>query len=76
MDEIFSPVRGVVFEPGSATVIVDMVELWFYVDARTGELHFLERVNTPATWTDHLEKKAARERRKAAPKPPPAWMEP
>lgn len=64
-DAIYTPVRGVVFAPYSVSVIADQTELYYFVD--DGELHFLERL--PGTWTEHLEKHAARELAKAAPKP-------
>ena len=65
-DHIYQPVSGVVFASYSVTVIADRTALWFYVDDE-GELHFFERL--PFTWTQHLEKRAARELAKAAPKP-------
>ena len=40
--------------------MADQAELWFYVDDRNGELHFLERVKTAATWTQYLERQAER----------------
>jgi hypothetical protein len=67
-DEIFSPYRGAVWVPDSVAVVSDMAELWFYVTA-DDEIHFLERVNPPATYTQWLEAQAAKELRKAAPKP-------
>lgn len=65
-DLIYQPVRGVVFARYSVNVIADQTELSFYVD-RDGDLVFLERIR--GTWTEHLEKHAARELAKAAPKP-------
>jgi hypothetical protein len=62
-DEIFSPYRGAVWVPDSVAVVSDMAELWFYVTA--DEIHFLERVNPPATYTQWLEQRAAKELRKA-----------
>jgi hypothetical protein len=67
-DAIYSMVRGVVFAPYSVTVVADQAELFYFVD-RDGDLVFLERIDPPRTWTEHLEKRAARERVKAAPKP-------
>jgi hypothetical protein len=64
-DAVYTPVRGVIFQPYSVNVVADQAELSFYVG--DGELHFLERL--PFTWTQHLEKRAARELAKAAPKP-------
>ena len=65
-DHIYMPARGVVFAAYSVTVIADQAELSFFVDD-DGDLRFFERV--PGTWTEHLEKRAARELAKAAPKP-------
>ena len=65
-DQIFQPVRGTVFLPDSVTAVADRSELAFYVNA-DGDLVFFEQL--PGTWTQHLEKKAARELAKAAPKP-------
>ena len=65
-DAIYTPTRGVVFAPHSVNVIADRTALSFYVDDQ-GDLHFLEQL--PGTWTEHLEKRAARELAKAAPKP-------
>ena len=65
-DAIYTPTRGVVFQPHSVNVIADQIELAFYVD-REGDIVFLERL--PFTWTEHLERRAARELRTAAPKP-------
>jgi hypothetical protein len=61
-DRIYQRVQGVVFASYSVNVIADQTELSFYVD-RDGELHFLEQI--PGTWTQHLEKQAARQRRRA-----------
>jgi hypothetical protein len=60
--------RGAVWVADTVAVVADMAELWFYVTA-DDEIHFLERVNPPATYTQWLEQRAARELRKAAPKP-------
>jgi hypothetical protein len=65
-DRIYQLVRGTVFLPYSVTEVADRTELSFYVDD-DGDVVFLEQL--PGTWTQHLEKKAARELRKAAPKP-------
>jgi hypothetical protein len=65
-DAIYRGHAGVVFAPYSVTVVADQAELYYYVD-RDGDLQFLERI--PGTWTEHLEKRAARELAKAAPKP-------
>ena len=51
----------------------DQVELAFTV-GDDGDMSFFEQI--PGTWTQHLERKAARELAKAAPTPRPAWMEP
>ena len=68
-DELFTLSRGVVFASGSVTVIADQAALYFYVDRAGGDLVFLEKIMSPATWTEHLEQQAAKERRRAAPKP-------
>ena len=65
-DAIYTRVRGIVFAPYAVSVISDHAPLAFYAD-RDGELVFLERI--PGTWTEHLEKRAARELAKAAPRP-------
>jgi hypothetical protein len=65
-DRIYTSVRGTVFAPHSVNAIADRTELAFYVD-HDGELHFFEQL--PGTWTEHLEKKAARELAEAARKP-------
>jgi hypothetical protein len=72
-DAIYTPTRGVVFAAHSINVIADKTTLWFYVDDG-GDLVFLEQI--PGTWTEHLEKQAARELAKAAPKPRRAVAEP
>lgn len=64
-DAVYEHYRGVVFAPGSVTMIADRAPVFFsLVD---GELVFYERL--PFTWTQHLEKRAARELAKAAPRP-------
>ncbi len=68
-DAIYRPARGEIFEPYSVDVVADMSELWFYADERDGELHFLERVKTPATWSEHVARQAAKKRSRAAPEP-------
>ena len=65
-DRIYQRVLGTVFLPYSVSAIADRTELAFYVDD-DGELVFLEQLL--GTWTEHLEKQAAKELRKAAPKP-------
>ena len=65
-DLIYQRVRGTVFAPHSVSAIADRTELAFYVD-EDDELHFFEQI--PGTWQEHLEKKAARDLAKAAPKP-------
>ena len=47
-------------------LIAEYAPLHYFVDD-DDELHFFERL--PGTWTEHLEKRAAREPAKAAPKP-------
>ena len=62
-DRIYQRVRGTVFAPHSVSAIADRTEMSCYVD-EDGELVFLEQLH--GTWTEHLEKHAARERAKAA----------
>jgi Zn-finger nucleic acid-binding protein len=64
-DRIYQRVRGTIFLPHSVTAVADQSELAFYVD-EDGDLVFLEQLR--GTWTEHLEKQAAKELRKAAPK--------
>lgn len=71
-DELYKRSRGVAFAPGTATVVATNTRLGFYVDG-DGELVFVEPV--PGTWTGYLERQAARERRRNARRPRPAWME-
>ena len=59
--------RGVVFQPDSVNVIAELAPLYFTVDAND-ELTFYER--QPWTWTAFLEKRAARQLARAAPRPP------
>jgi hypothetical protein len=72
-DALFTPYRGAAFESGSAWVVADLLELYFYV--RDGEVVLFEKVPSPATYTEFLERRAERERRRNAPKPRPAWMD-
>ena len=65
-DRIYTPVRGTVFFPASVNVVADQTPLACFVDL-VGELHSFEQL--PGTYTQHLEKPAAKELRKAAPKP-------
>jgi hypothetical protein len=64
-DAIFTIRRGVVFEPGSATVgyVPEGAELHYFVDHRSGEIVFLER--RPGTWSAIVERKARRAARAA-----------
>jgi len=73
-DAIYSPIRGAVFQPHSASAIADMTKLFYFVDA-DGEVVFLEQVTRPATYTEHLEQAAERAHRRSAPKPRPKWAE-
>ena len=66
-DTVYTPYRGVVFATGSTTVIPDYTALHFYV-RDNGELTFLEL--EPGTWSEHVAKQAAKEWRRAAPRPP------
>ena len=65
-DHVYTPMRGVVFQPDSVNVIAELAPLYFTVDAND-ELRFYER--QPWTWTAFLEKRAARELTRAAPRP-------
>ena len=65
-DHVYTPVRGVVFQPHTVNAMADHAPLYFTVDAND-ELMFYER--QPWTWTAFLEKRAARKRARAAPKP-------
>jgi hypothetical protein len=71
-DAVYQPCRGVVFQPHTITAIADQAALFFVVDD-AGDLQFFERL--PGTWSEYVEKRAARERAKAAPKPRRAWAE-
>ena len=73
-DRIYKRHFGVVFVD-VATVVADMVELHWYVNASDGSVVFLERVTNPETWTQYLERRAALEQRRAAPKARPTWAE-
>ena len=64
-DAVYERYRGVAFAPGSVNIISDRPPLFFSVV--DGRFAFYERL--PFTWTAHLEKRAARELAKAAPKP-------
>ena len=65
-DHVYTPTRGVVFQPHSVNVMANLAPLYFTVDA-DDELTFYER--QPWTWTAFLEKRAARELAKDTPKP-------
>lgn len=52
---------------GTATLITPDVELAFYVDA-DGDVVLLERVLSPATYTEALERQAENERRRTQPR--------
>jgi hypothetical protein len=58
-DEVFSPVRGVVFATASTTVVADRAPYYFCV-LPSGGLAFFEKVTTPATWSEHVERQARR----------------
>lgn len=65
-DHVYTRVRGTVFPTGSAAPLADVSALYFTVDAN-GELAFYER--EPWTWSEHIAKQAAKERRRNAPSP-------
>ena len=71
-DHVYAAVRGIVFATASVTIIADQSPLYFVV-GDNGELAFYER--QPRTWTEMLERKAERERRRNAPKSRPRWMD-
>lgn len=58
-DEMFMLRRGVIFEPGKASIgyVSEDTELHYYVD-QAGEIVFLER--QPGTWSEVFEKRARR----------------
>jgi hypothetical protein len=61
-DEVFVIKRGSVFAQGRATidfVSPDDPSVAFYVTARD-EIVLLERLNTPRTWTEHVERREQR----------------
>jgi len=59
-DELFAPARGVIFQTASVSVVADRAPLYFVV-AHDGRLRFFEKVTSPPTWTEYVER---RERRK------------
>jgi hypothetical protein len=65
-DHVYTRVRGTVFPAWSAAPMADVSGLYFTVDAN-GELTFYER--QPWTWSEHVARQAAKERRRAAPRP-------
>ena len=69
-DRVYTLVRGIVYAPGSASVVADRAPLYYTV-SEDGELAFYER--RTETWTEQLERKAERERRRAAPRETPTW---
>lgn len=59
-DRIFVRRRGVTFDPGRASIFSgDGAELWFFVD-RDGSPVVLERVLSPANWSEHCERRERR----------------
>ena len=66
-DELFQPYRGVAFDPQSAWPMSDNIDLRYFV-GQDGEIVFFEKVSNPATYTEFLERQAAKEARKAAPR--------
>ena len=57
-DECFVPVRGVVFQIGTANIIADLARLHFVV-GDDGELVFYEK--QPGTWSEIYARRARRE---------------
>jgi hypothetical protein len=64
-DAIYMRHPGVVFQDGSAVLIADLAALYFYVD-RDENVVVLERVTSPATWTEHVERMEKRKQRRAS----------
>jgi len=64
-DEAFTIYAGAVFDPGTAYVAFNAdISMNWYVDA-AGVITFLERCE-PRTWSELLERRAAREQRRLA----------
>jgi hypothetical protein len=59
-DYIFVRRRGTTFEPGRAAIMSgEGFDLWFFLDA-AGDVVPLERVPSPKTWSEHVERQARR----------------
>jgi hypothetical protein len=59
-DYIFVLRRGTTFEPGRANLLSgEGFALWFFVD-RDGDVVVLERVVSPSTWSEVVERRARR----------------
>ena len=67
-DRLYRLCRGDVFSPGSAAIITPETALAFYVDD-DGAVVLLERVSSPSTWTEYLEKHSRRQREREHPTP-------
>jgi hypothetical protein len=60
-DQLYIVRRGVVFEPGRATIgyVPDNTPLAWFVD-QAGNIVFLEQPGGPQTWSEIVERRAAR----------------
>ena len=59
-DRLFTPYRGQVFAPGSASIaFADTTALVFTVDG--DRLTLYEPVRSPATWSEHVTRRARRQ---------------
>jgi hypothetical protein len=63
-DRLFTQYRGVAFATGSVSLVADRAELVFTVHG--DELSLYERVFSPASWTEHVERQAKRQQQRAA----------
>jgi len=63
-DALYVPRRGTTFEPGRAALISGQgAALWFYLDR--DDVVVLEKVRSPASSSEHVERREARLRRAA-----------
>lgn len=63
-DELYTPIRGVVFAPGSVSIVCDVQPLTYYVSA-ADEVVFVEKSAHPRTWSEVVERQARRGRKVA-----------
>lgn len=61
-DALYRLHPGEVFAPGTANPLAENAGLSFYASAE-GEVVFLERLTSPATYTEHQQRQAEHERR-------------